>query len=67
MKDFGRAVAFRAIPVMLMLGAGQAQAADSVADFYRGKTVQVLVGFGPGGGYDLYAGRRQPEVGERAL
>jgi tripartite-type tricarboxylate transporter receptor subunit TctC len=44
-----------AVPVMLMLGAGQAQAADSVADFYHGKTVQVLVGFGPGGGYDLYA------------
>jgi tripartite-type tricarboxylate transporter receptor subunit TctC len=32
-----------------------AQAADAVADFYRGKTVQVVVGFGPGGGYDLYA------------
>jgi tripartite-type tricarboxylate transporter receptor subunit TctC len=32
-----------------------AKAADAVADFYRGKTVQVLVGFGPGGGYDLYA------------
>ena len=32
-----------------------AHAADAVADFYRGKTVQVLVGFGPGGGYDLYA------------
>jgi len=55
MKDFGRAVVFMAVPVMLMLGAGQAQAADPVADFYRGKTVQVLVGFGPGGGYDLYA------------
>ena len=55
MKDFGRAVAFTAVPVMLMLGAGQVHAADSVADFYRGKTVQMLVGFGPGGGYDLYA------------
>ncbi|MSP93937.1 MAG: hypothetical protein EXR00_01600 [Alphaproteobacteria bacterium] len=29
--------------------------ADAVANFYRGKTVQVLVGFAPGGGYDLYA------------
>ena len=28
---------------------------DAVANFYSGKTVQVLVGFGPGGGYDLYA------------
>jgi tripartite-type tricarboxylate transporter receptor subunit TctC len=24
-------------------------------DFYRGKTVTFVVGFGPGGGYDLYA------------
>lgn len=30
-------------------------AAQDVADFYRGKTVSFIVGFGPGGGYDLYA------------
>ena len=29
--------------------------ADPVADFYRGKTLRMLVGYGPGGGYDLYA------------
>ena len=29
--------------------------ADQVADFYRGKTVNVWVGYGPGGGYDLSA------------
>jgi tripartite-type tricarboxylate transporter receptor subunit TctC len=29
--------------------------ADPVADFYRGKTVTIYVGFGPGGGYDAYA------------
>jgi tripartite-type tricarboxylate transporter receptor subunit TctC len=29
--------------------------AESAARFYRGKTVQVIVGFTPGGGYDLYA------------
>jgi tripartite-type tricarboxylate transporter receptor subunit TctC len=29
--------------------------ADPVADFYAGKTVRILVGFSPGGGYDLYA------------
>ena len=27
----------------------------SVEDFYRGKTVTILVGFSAGGGYDLYA------------
>src|SRR3954468_20346558 len=30
-------------------------AADPVADFYRGKTISLYVGFPPGGGYDLYA------------
>ncbi len=29
--------------------------ADAVADFYRGKTVQLVLGYGPGGGYDVYA------------
>src|SRR5262245_5071430 len=29
--------------------------ADAVADFYRGKTITVIVGYTAGGGYDLYA------------
>jgi tripartite-type tricarboxylate transporter receptor subunit TctC len=29
--------------------------ADAVADFYRGRTVNLVVGYGPGGGYDLCA------------
>jgi tripartite-type tricarboxylate transporter receptor subunit TctC len=28
--------------------------ADEVADFYKGKTINVVVGYGPGGGYDVY-------------
>jgi len=28
--------------------------ADAVADFYKGKTVSIVVGFSSGGGYDLY-------------
>ena len=31
-----------------------AASAESIADFYRGKTVTIYVGFGPGGGYDAY-------------
>lgn len=34
--------------------AGAAKA-DPVADFYKGKQVQMLVGHSPGGGYDIYA------------
>jgi len=29
-------------------------AADSIADFYKGKTVSIVMGTGPGGSYDLY-------------
>ena len=29
-------------------------AAQGVADFYKGKTITFVCGFGPGGGYDLY-------------
>jgi tripartite-type tricarboxylate transporter receptor subunit TctC len=29
--------------------------ANAVGDFYKGKTVAIIVGFGAGGGYDLYA------------
>lgn len=28
--------------------------AQSVADFYRGKTMHMVIGYGPAGGYDLY-------------
>ena len=45
-----------AVAATFLAAAVPARAApDAVANFYSGKTVQVLVGFGPGGGYDLYA------------
>jgi len=28
--------------------------AQPVAEFYRGKTLRMLIGYGPGGGYDIY-------------
>src|SRR4051794_40460898 len=28
--------------------------AEPIADFYRGKTLRMLIGYGPGGGYDIY-------------
>jgi tripartite-type tricarboxylate transporter receptor subunit TctC len=31
------------------------RAARAEEDFYGGKTIQIVVGFGPGGGYDLWA------------
>jgi len=32
----------------------QTASAQSVADFYKGKTLELYVGYGPGGGYDQY-------------
>jgi tripartite-type tricarboxylate transporter receptor subunit TctC len=29
--------------------------AESVADFYKGKTIEMLIGYSGGGGYDVYA------------
>src|SRR5438132_13212334 len=39
----------------VMVVAHASASADPVADFYRGKTISLYVGFPPGGGYDLYA------------
>ena len=43
-----------AILAPLAFAATEARA-DTVADFYKGKIVRVIVGFGIGGGYDAYA------------
>ena len=49
----------RLSPVVLLVAAlapaSTPAAAQGVADFYRGRTISFVVGFGPGGGYDLYA------------
>ena len=37
------------------LAASAARAADPVADFYSGKSIQLVIGYAPGGGYDIYA------------
>ena len=38
----------------LMAAAPGAARAESAADFYKGKTVSLIAGFPPGGGYDTY-------------
>src|ERR1700676_3829484 len=37
-----------------MLAIAPALRAAPIADFYRGKTMKMIIGYGPGGGYDLY-------------
>jgi tripartite-type tricarboxylate transporter receptor subunit TctC len=46
----------RLLPATLVLVlAALPASAQSVEEFYRGKTVNVVIGFSVGGGYDLYA------------
>jgi tripartite-type tricarboxylate transporter receptor subunit TctC len=37
-----------------LVAVSSAARADTVADFYKGKQITVVVGYGPGGGYDVY-------------
>jgi tripartite-type tricarboxylate transporter receptor subunit TctC len=50
-----RWVAFLAVLAFAASAVAGGARADEVADFYRGKIIRVVVGFGPGGGYDVYA------------
>ena len=51
--------AFAAAAAMLLTVPSHAQDA---AAFYKGKTVRILVGYGPGGGYDAYARMIAPHL-----
>jgi tripartite-type tricarboxylate transporter receptor subunit TctC len=42
-----------ALSVLLALASTVTAAADPVADFYRGKTITLIIGSGEGGGYDI--------------
>jgi tripartite-type tricarboxylate transporter receptor subunit TctC len=41
------------IAAVILLSSVPARA-QQVAEFYRGKTLRMLIGYGPGGGYDIY-------------
>ena len=48
------AFARAALHVWFLFAAGAPALAQDAADFYRGKSVRVIVGFSSGGGYDQY-------------
>src|SRR5215213_1539649 len=42
--------------LLMIVGLAAPQArADAVEDFYKGKQITLIVSYGPGGGYDVYA------------
>jgi tripartite-type tricarboxylate transporter receptor subunit TctC len=50
-----RTRAFAVLAAAVVFAASPAPAQQSVADFYKGKNVALLLGTGAGGSYDLYA------------
>jgi len=44
-----------ALMALVFFSAATIVRAEPVADFYRSRTINLVVGYGPGGGYDLYA------------
>jgi tripartite-type tricarboxylate transporter receptor subunit TctC len=46
--------AARLCAVLFCVAWGLSAQAQSSEDFYRGKTIRLIIGYGPGGGYDLY-------------
>lgn len=42
------------LAVLSVVGCSTAAVGQSPADFYKGKTISILMGTGPGGSYDLY-------------
>lgn len=51
---FANRMIWSAMAVAAMLAGVGTLKAEPIADFYRGKTMKIIIGYGPGGGYDLY-------------
>jgi tripartite-type tricarboxylate transporter receptor subunit TctC len=50
-----RTAALAGLAVIGLAGAGSSAQAQSVEEFYKGKTITFIIGYSPGGGYDAYA------------
>lgn len=61
LKSLGLSLAAGA--ALALTAAGSARADE--AAFFKGKTVRMIVGFSPGGGYDAYARMMAPYLGQR--
>lgn len=50
--------------LFFLLGLVVPATAQPAEEFYKGKTVKIIVGFGPGGGYDVYARLLSRHIGK---
>ena len=63
-KKLGRAVWGGLAVVVGLASLGSIARGETAADFFKGKTVHLIVGTSPGGGYDVYARRLAPLLGK---
>ena len=54
-RGFRLAAALTGIATAALAGAGASASAQTVEEFYKGKTISLVIGYSPGGGYDTYA------------
>jgi tripartite-type tricarboxylate transporter receptor subunit TctC len=64
--QIGRRVATAVAATVALTASATIALSDPVADFYKGKTVTILIPIGPGGTYDLY-GRLGAEIMQKHL
>ena len=64
-RDFVRAAGGATAAVAGALAAPALVRAAAAAEFYRGKTLRILVGSPPGGGYDVYARLVAPALAQK--
>jgi tripartite-type tricarboxylate transporter receptor subunit TctC len=50
-----RTALFGFLSLIVLLAGSASGAAQSVEDFYKGRQINLIIGFNPGGGYDVYA------------
>lgn len=51
----GNAVFARLLVIAVLCVTASAASAQSIADFYKARGLSIYIGYGPGGGYDLYS------------
>src|SRR5512134_3798933 len=54
-RTMARAIGCAAVLTLAVSAVGGAARAETVEEFYKGKTITLFVGAGVGGSYDLYA------------
>jgi tripartite-type tricarboxylate transporter receptor subunit TctC len=52
---FSRSMGVALVALSACVGVAASAAAQNAADFYKGKTVNIVVSYAPGGGYDNYS------------